>query len=146
MVKQWIVVADESRARIFARWASDAALQEIETLTHPAGRMRAREMKSDRPGRSFDSQGKGRHAMSSEVDPERQEAIRFADKLAERLETARTQGEYGELVLVAPPVFLGALRKELSTQVRKLVVDELAKELTSLPANEIESHLSKTKR
>jgi protein required for attachment to host cells len=45
------------------------------------------------------------------------------------------------LVLVAPPKALGRLRVELSKSVRARVSAELAKDLTHLPAQELQEHL-----
>ena len=50
---------------------------------------------------------------------------------------------FDRLVLVAPPKFLGALRKELHKEVEKLVAEELPKDLSWLNAREIERYFSK---
>lgn len=42
-------------------------MEELEGLKHPASRAHERDLISDRPGRSFDSFGSGRHAMEEEV-------------------------------------------------------------------------------
>ena len=47
------------------------------------------------------------------------------------------------LVLVAPPKFLGALRKELHKEVEKLVAEELPKDLSWFNAREIERYFAK---
>ena len=46
-------------------------------------------------------------------------------------------------MLVAPPKFLGALRKELDKEVGKLVKEELPKDLSWLNARELEAYFSK---
>jgi protein required for attachment to host cells len=43
------------------------------------------------------------------------------------------------LHLIAPPKFLGQLRKELGKEVRKLVADELPKDLSWLSARDIQA-------
>ena len=53
---------------------------------------------------------------------------------------------FDRLVLVAPPKFLGALRKELHKEVEKLVAEELPKDLSWLNAREIERYFSKVVR
>jgi protein required for attachment to host cells len=90
-------------------------LQEVEDLVHGAARTRARDLSADRPGRSFDSHGQGRHAMEPETDAKRHEAEVFAKQVADRIERARIEDEFDELVLIAAPEFLGLLRKSLST-------------------------------
>ncbi|MGH8613607.1 MAG: host attachment protein [Gammaproteobacteria bacterium] len=71
-------------------------LREMEGLFHAAARTYARDLTSERPGRSFDSHG--RHAMEPETDAKRHEAKVFAKEVAERIERARMEGELDELV------------------------------------------------
>ena len=66
---------------------------------------------------------------------------RFAKRLGDYLDKARTEHRYASLVLVAPPKFLGALRKELTKEVEKLVADAIPKGLSWLNAREIERYL-----
>ena len=120
----WVVVANRTTARILAAPSPIGALKQIEVLQHPQGRASARALTSDAPGRAFDSKGGGRHALESEVGPQRQEAIDFARRIAARLEAARVHDETQRVILVAPPEFLGHLRDVLSAQVRKVVVSE----------------------
>ena len=77
---------------------SQSRLVELETLEHPEGRLRSPSIDADRPGRSFESAGVKRHAMSREFDPKKQEAIAFAKQVAERLESARHEGEMERLI------------------------------------------------
>lgn len=125
----WVVVASSSRCRIFAQHTHSGPLQQIEDIDHPEGRMRGREFASDRPGRSFDSMGSGRHAMGRPVDPHEQEQIRFAKTVATKINTARKQDKFERLVLVADPRFLGHLRHGLSAATRHLLSAQLQKNL-----------------
>lgn len=141
MVNTWIVVADSARALIYTVERPTAPLHLLEALEHPESRSQNQDMDSDRPGRSFDSAGEGRHAMVQSTDPKEYEALRFARELAERLETARNRGELGKLYLVAAPHFLGLLRKALSTPAQHLVVREVAKNLAAHDPADIRAHL-----
>lgn len=127
-----LVVADKSRARLFRADAPLGPITEFEAFSHPEGRLPARELVSDAPGRAFDSAGQGRHAMENDVGPRRQEALRFAGELAERLEHGRVRQEFDCLGLVAAPQFLGLLRDALSDACRAKVCLELDKDLTQL--------------
>jgi protein required for attachment to host cells len=137
----WIVVADSSAARIFAAEQPTGPISELESMTHPEGRMLARELTSDLPGRAFDSAGQGRHIMESEVGPRQQAVIDFSQFLAKRLEKARVQRELERLVLVAPPDFLGLMRRALGTELQRLVVLELDRNLVKLPPKELRQRL-----
>ena len=67
----------------------------------------------------------------------------FAKEVGRYLDKARTEHRYDQLVLVAPPKFLGALRKELHKEVEKLVSEELPKDLSWFNAREIEKYFAK---
>jgi protein required for attachment to host cells len=68
--------------------------------------------------------------MEPSTDPTEVEAIGFAKRLAETLDAARTRGRFEYLGIVAPPEFLGHLRKSLSDELAKHVVLDVDKDLT----------------
>lgn len=140
MSRHWIVVADQGRARFFTTSSPRGALMEVGALEHTEGRERPRDLTSDRPGRSFDSAGNGRHAMSSAVEPKKQEAIRFAREIADYLRQAHNEGRCDELLLVAGPDFLGLLREQLRP-VSGFRISELEKNLGQYDSREIRAHL-----
>lgn len=125
----WVVVASSTRCRIFTQRKHSGPLRQLEEIEHPEGRMRARAFASDRPGRTFDSAGQGRHAMGQSVDPLEQENIRFAKTVATRIDAARKKDRFDSLVLVADPRFLGHLRQGLSSATRHRLTSELQKNL-----------------
>ena len=137
----WVVVASSTRCRIFAQHKHSGPLLQIEELDHPEGRMHGRELASDRPGRSFDSEGQGRHAMGQPVDPHEQERIRFAKTVATRIDEARKQDRFDRLVLVAEPRFLGHLRQGLSPATRQRLTTELQKNLADADPGSIREAL-----
>ena len=157
--KHWIIVANNSGAKIFtlgpaaSRRNDSPALQdnagklppselvEEENLEHPAGRMKAQTFDADRPGRSFQSSGMKRHGMTREVDAKTQETMTFARQVAERLENARRQGEVERMILVAAPQFLGLLRQTFSTDLRRIVDQEFSLDLLQMTPQEIRAHL-----
>lgn len=122
MATTWIIAADESRARVLQVLDREQRLAEIEDLVNPAGRAQDRELQTDAEPRFNGSQG------GPASDLERQGAQRAPVR---------------PLVLVAPPKFLGALRKELHKEVEKLVTDELPKDLSWFNAREIEKYFAK---
>ena len=115
MNNTWIVVADSSGARIFS---SDSKLTEAnlcETLEHPESRLKDTELASDDRGRTRarDNNGSRASAMTHPTTPHDAEAEKFARELANRLRLANAKNQFAELILVAPPQFLGRLRGEL---------------------------------
>lgn len=139
MATTWIVVADSSRARILQVMDRERRLSEIDDLYNPGARLQDREMITDAESRFRGSDGPGsdREAKS----PVEHEVELFAKKIGDYLDRARTSHRYDRLHLVAPPKFLGQLRKELGKEVEKLVADELPKDLCWLNARELEHKL-----
>jgi len=140
MQTRWILAADSSKARIF-KVLSKNRLEELETLTHPEGRLSDRDMASDRPGLALARSGERRHGLEPSTDPKRQEAINFSRIVAANLDKARSLQKYQELVIVAAPAFLGMLREQLSKQVEQCVVREVPKNISALSPAEIQEHL-----
>jgi protein required for attachment to host cells len=138
---KWILVADSSKARCFRAPKRDEKF--ADTLVHELNVPSApsRDINSDRPGRTFDRGGEGRHAQEPPTDPHRHAKFQFAQELAKLLENERNKGAYDSLTVVAPPQFLGDLRATLSDNVRKCVTQEINKDLTMLSVHELESHL-----
>jgi protein required for attachment to host cells len=137
----WVVVASSTRCRIFTQHKHSGPLQQVEQLDHPEGRLRSRDLASDRHGRSFASAGNGRHAMGQHVDPVEQENIRFAKTVATKIDSARKKDRFGRLVLVADPRFLGHLRQGLSPATRQLLTTELHKNLADADPRSIREAL-----
>jgi protein required for attachment to host cells len=130
MTTTWVVVADASRARIFSTEKAASPLVELQTLTHPEARLHEGDLVSDRPGRDRNS-GIGSHDMGHESDAKEGEAIRFAAQICDALEEGRNAGRYEQLYLIAAPSFLGVLRKQQNGPLKKLVTEEVAKNLTT---------------
>lgn len=140
MSKLWVVVADQSKARIFTVADPRGALLGLGELEHPEARDREQTLTSDRPGRSFDSKGQGRHAMGSTVEPGKQETIRFAKQVADHVQAAHNEGRCDQLLLVAGPPLLGLLRENLKT-LSGMKISEVEKNLGQYDAREIRKHL-----
>lgn len=141
MAKIWILAANGSQAKLFTADSPIGPLTELESLENPDARAKQRELTSDRPGRSFDSQGEGRHAMAVEVDSKEQEQIRFARLVADRLEQARLDNQFERLVIIAAPAFLGLLRTSFNTVLNSLLSLEIDKDYTTLRADELRKRL-----
>ena len=135
-----IIVADQGKARFFTVDAPEGELKQIHALEHEVARKKTATLASDRPGRSFDSGGQGRHAMSTSVEPMEQEAIRFAKEIGEQVNTACITGNYNHLMVVAGARLLGLLRESIGNP-QQLRVTEINKNLGQYDAREIRTHL-----
>jgi len=140
MANTWIVAADSSRARVL-QVAGRERLVELEDMINPGGRMDDRELTTDAHPRFRGTSGPG--SDREENSAHEHETDLFAKRLGDYLDKARTQHRYDELVVVAPPKFLGLLRKKLGKEVEKLLVDEVPKDLSWFNARELERYFAK---
>ncbi|WP_299947726.1 host attachment protein [uncultured Microbulbifer sp.] len=141
MVLAWILVANQSQARIFEAQKRAGQLHEIVDLLHPESRLPGREQESDAPGRSFDSHGQGRHAMGNFAEIHRRSGEKFAKEIAKTLERGRQEGRYEKLYIVAEPYMVGSLRDALRIPTRATVAGETGKNLVDFQPEEIRSQL-----
>lgn len=140
MRKTWVVVADNSRARIFTVETPSSPLIEIDSIVHPEARMHDRDITSDLPGRGAGAGG-SRHAYVTETDAKDYENMEFARRIAIFLDASRKGDKCKNLIIVAAPGLLGNLRGELNDQTRKMVTLELDKNLSHLNPNDIRKHM-----
>ena len=143
-VRTWILIADGARARIVKNTGPGRGVEADTKLVFRNGHHKLQEIMADKPGRAFDSVGKGRHAMAFGADAVREDELHFLQSLAERLEKEALADAYDRLILVAPPRVLGDLRPFLSKLVRKRIYEEIAKDLTQLPNDRLADHLGNT--
>ena len=139
--RSWIVIADGAQARILENHGPGKGLIPLPGQAMHKTPRPSRDINSDRPGRSHDRFGPGRHAMEPPSDPHREEKRRFADLLAEHLNAAALEQSYDRLILVAPAKTLGDLRQALSKEAAARIDGELSKDLTKIPDHDLPGHL-----
>ena len=136
----WLVVADGEKA-LFLKNEGDAiypnlqVMREMEQENPPT-----REQGVDRPGRHSDGPSPHNSAYE-ETDWQRLGKERFADEIAQRLYKMAHRGDFREIMLIAPPLILGELRKKLHREESDKVVGEIPKTLTNHPVYDIEKLL-----
>lgn len=117
----------------FGEWTS------LDVLQNEDATISDRELVSDRPGRSFDSFGSGRHAMAPRESAQDTELKRFARKVADRLDKAIADGSVNRVVLICDPRFLGNLRQALSTKTGHAVILEVPKNPGGLDRQQLQA-------
>ncbi|MCA9636568.1 MAG: host attachment protein [Myxococcales bacterium] len=138
----WILVADASRARLFASEGGSGPWAAVDALVHPESRAKGIDLAADRPGRVQQRTTEGRASMEAHTHPKEVEAEQFAHELAARLHAGHGDGSYRDVVLVAPPHFLGLLRGALDEQVARKVRASVDKDLTFVPDRELPERLA----
>lgn len=138
----WILIADSSRGRLYEQPAKGKPWSLLEQYQHPASRVSEGGLTTDQPGRMHGSAtGGARSAMESKTSPKEVEFERFAHQLTKVLQDGHGQQSYAQLVLVAPPHFLGLLRKGLSAAVSKMIVATLDRDYQHLSELEVRKQL-----
>ena len=126
----WVLAADSTEARLFSREKRFSPLQEQHDWLHPESRRPARELESDRQGRTFASHGYGQSDLQKRTAPKQREASEFARTIADFLHQARVRGDLGTLLIVAEPSFLGLLREHMDQNTRARVERAVARGIT----------------
>ena len=139
--KTWILIADGARARVVQYEGPEVGLVPAMDHDFATSHVATREVGSDKPGRRAGGGVGSHHAMEPKVDWHTYEKHLFATDLAKELGEAHTHGAFDELVLVAPPKTLGALRQVLDGKVKDSITAELGKDLTHLTIHELGDHL-----
>jgi protein required for attachment to host cells len=149
MATTWIVSGDSSRARILQVTGRNR-LAEIQDFLNPKGRADDRELITDAHPRFSGHGGVGRPAGRStggpasdrqETSAQEHEVELFAKQVDRFLDQARIKKRFDRLFVLAPPKFLGLIRKNLNKEVEKLVRDEIDKDLSWFDAREIDRFL-----
>jgi len=136
----WVLVADSEKGLIL-RNEGDKEYPNLEVVREMhEENPPTREQGTDRPGRLNDGPSVHRSAVA-ETDWHRVAKERFAEEMAARLYKMAHRGDFEKIVLVAPPLVLGELRKQLHKEVEQRVTAEVPKTLTNHPVYEIEKIL-----
>ena len=136
----WVVVCDGQKALV---------MENIGDAEYPDLRMRkvdngvvppTSELGSDGPGRVQQSVGSRRSAVE-QTDFHDEAERKFLTDLVHRLDSSIEAQEVSHLAIVAPPRALGVMRHAYTPRLRAAIHDEVDKDLTTMPSDEIERHL-----
>ncbi len=141
MPQTWVLVADSSRARLFAYDADAGRLRELRSFSHPNSRAKRADLIEGKMGRYVDGTGPHKSAMEQPTDPKDHEAELFARELVLELEAYRNLHSFERLYVAAPPSLLGTMRGLYSPALAKLVRHEIDKNLVALRPEAIRDQL-----
>ena len=143
MSYHWILIADASRARILSADELFGDLAVVAELVHPASRLHSSELMSDAPGRVRTYAGGAGTALDPHSDAAENEHAAFSREVARALLEGLDAASYQQLVIAAPPRFLGYLRDDLSPRVAAKVTVEINHDYTRTPLHELPALLKK---
>lgn len=137
MATTWIVSANASRAQFFSDEHDAEPWKEINAMVNAGARLRTSETETDRigpvaAGKSVHNVGGATPSKSYQpaMTPAQHQTELFAREVADYLRKGCNEGQYGELMLIASPEFLGVMRKLLDPNVQAMVKMEINKDYT----------------
>lgn len=119
-MKEWVVVACRSEAKIFAKDNKNDEIRWVKTLVNKKGRRKEREFETDKPGMSYSKfssscaphQLEGKHSHAEIVE------LHFAQTIAKLLKSAFEKKLYTKATIFAGPHFLGKIKEVVVDEVR----------------------------
>jgi protein required for attachment to host cells len=136
----WFLLADGRRARVFVEDRRGASLEARGDLDMEIAEDELYDAQ-DRPPRSFDRVGAGRHAMDGGRSLHEQEEVNFLKRVASTIGDAEKHKEFDHIVIAAPPRALGILRDLLPGGVRSRIRAETPKDLLDEPKLKLRARL-----
>lgn len=130
-----IMVIDGAKMSLFRNRCKDfsADLELVENATKHAAS--TTEIGSDRPGRSFSSNGNARSAHET-TDYHRAEEDEFAKVATQQLNALAHQSHLDFIVIAAPRI-LGVMRRHYNADLRKQLIAEIDKDYARRTAEDI---------
>lgn len=136
-----VIVADGGKALVFHN-AGDSQSPNLKLeRSYSEDNPPTREQGSDKPGRMNDSSGNRSSVETTDWHDVAED--RFLQRLADDMAVDLRADAYEHLIVVAPPIALGILRKAMSDAVLATVRHELGKDLTKHTVEDIELALAK---
>jgi protein required for attachment to host cells len=141
----WYVVANGGRARIVERRKDTSGFITHKAFTSPTLHLQTKELGTDRPGRTHESNTVARHALQPRSDLHRMAKQNFAHEMAEVLNRANASGDFDHLVLVAPPRVMHDLCQGLDSQTMHKVTAQLQKDFVKTPDAKLGGYFTRYK-
>jgi protein required for attachment to host cells len=137
----YILVADSGAAKLFRAEGGLNALELVQEQANPEGRKTRSELESDRPGQQRNDSG-GMHGLGGDSDAQQHERAKFARSLCTLLQSEQQAGKFTNLLIAAPPHFLGDLRQHLSKDCLRVLGKSVNKNLLRVGEKDVIAHFS----
>lgn len=145
MKSTWVLIANASQARCYAREHANAPWTEVAKFEDIWGRAKGSDLAEDRSGYEGTSLSRAGTAYTPRIDAKKKEHESFARQLANYLNEAVEAQRCEEIVLFASNPFLGEVKAFLNEHASKALGRSLAIDLTSFTgpelAHRIDEHL-----
>lgn len=140
--RRWILIADVAMARVVEVQEPDKELHTLANLVFRNNAACARQLISDRPDRMDDIRGEGYHAMIRPSDSMLEK--RFAQTVLDEIASHIDDDAFDRFIVVASPEMLSHLRCTMPSVLLERLEQEVARDLTDVPANALPAVLGET--
>ncbi len=118
MASFWVLVADNSQAKIYHFDKGKKTLDIVDEIDHQEGRWHRNDFVTSSPGRSVGSAGTGNaHMMGTDNSPKANESVSFARMIANSINHAYKLHQFATLRICAPPKLLGEILPSISKNI-----------------------------
>ena len=140
-----LVISDSQRALLLRNEGTEIHPSLVVVERFEPARTTNESGDSDRSGRRSGGSNRiahfGARSALDQSDTRRLQTLEFADQLTNELTKMLRQGRFKNVVLAAPPAFLGALRDAMPPEVARRVAAEIPKHLTEATIEDIQNAL-----
>ena len=144
MAKVWILVCDNSIAKIYVYDKTLRQLNLITELNHPEGRMRNNQLESSPRGTTEAGViAYGNRALATDRNSKHHNMEIFAKHIMQHLADNAIEHIYDKLFIIAPPAFMGLIRSNMHKCVKPTLANEITKNLVAHNIEQIRKYLPK---
>lgn len=138
----YVIVADATRAELLLRQRGNPPFATVATFDNPDSHLPDRAFGTERPGRTHESVGPRRAAITPRTQPRVRVLAAFASELAAAIEKAVAARRGTQFVVAAPPRLLRMIEARLNPEAGDAVTRTVPKDLTRLPRLTLMSRLA----
>jgi protein required for attachment to host cells len=140
--RQWVVVADGSRGLVLVNEGTALEPKLHVTRTYGQDNPKTSDQGRDKPPRTFESTSPRRSAAET-PDLHQRAEDQFVTGIMAELAKDAAAGAFQEIVIAAPPVALGTMRKAATKELAARIVAWIDKDLTKEPVPAITAAVAK---
>jgi protein required for attachment to host cells len=132
----WIAVVDGGKGLVLVNQGTAVEPRLVVRRTYGIDNPPTHEQGRDQPPRAFDAGGTHRSAIEA-PDLHQKAEDRFVQGFVRELQADAEASAFDRLVIVAPPVALGELRRHVGPALAARIVKEIAADYVKMPVSEI---------
>jgi protein required for attachment to host cells len=139
MVKNWVLVACQSKAKIFEISKNNHHLKLIKKMENPKAAMKNGDLECDRPGVARGPNG--RTALRSKKGAKDHEMEVFSKQVLDEINKGRNNSQFEKIIMIVDPGFLAHLENHLKDPVKKTIFQTIPKNYINTPDKKVEDLL-----